>query len=106
MEAILIALKEENKEASRLLGKYNKEMGKLPKGSFFVRKLGKKLYGYLTYSVKGVIKQDYLGAMNDKKIKEYRELMARKKKLRELMAKAKNQHIFLERALRYAGKKS
>jgi hypothetical protein len=106
METIVAALREERRETVRILGLYRKEYGRLPRGSFFVRKLGRNAYGYLTCSTKGIVKQDYLGLLAEEKIRQFREQMARKKKLRELMKRAEAQQLFLDRALRYAGKKS
>lgn len=105
MEAIFSALKEEKKQTERLFKRYHGELNKLPKGSFFTRKRGEKVYCYLTYSVGGEIRQDYLGILSEEKIKEYKESMLRKKKLKELIQKAEKQKSFLEKALRYAREK-
>ena len=103
MEAIILALQEEKKEAARLITRYKSELSKLPKGSFFVRTFGKNRYGYVTYSKQGVVKQNYLGPMNDEQISEYREKISRKKKVQELAKMAQKQYTFLEKALRHAG---
>lgn len=106
MEAILSALEEEKKQAERLLQRYRKELAELPKGTFFTRKRGEKLYCYLTYSVAGEIRQKYLGSLGEEKIEEYQGWMLRKKKLKELIQKAEKQKSFLEKSLRHARKKS
>lgn len=105
MEAILSALEEEKKQADRLLERYRKELEKLPKGTFFTRKRGEKVYCYLTYSESGEIRQDYLGPLSEEKIQEYQVAMQRKKKLKELIQKAQKQKSFLEKSLRHARKK-
>lgn len=106
MEAILSALEEEKKQADRLLERYLKEIESLPKGSFFTRKRGEKVYCYLTYSIAGEIRQDYLGRLDKDKIREYQMAMQRKKKLKELIQKADQQKSFLQKSLRHAHKKS
>ena len=106
MEAILSALKEEKEQARRLIRGYEKELKALHQGSFFIRGSGKNRYGYLTYSKEGKVQQQYLGQLNEKAIKNYREQSSRKKKLRKLRNKAQKQFNFLEKALRHAGKKS
>lgn len=105
MDAILNALKEERKEAQKLLKKYRQEFNSLPEGTFFTRKIGKQTYSYITSSKNGEIKQRYLGNLEPKKIKKYKEVAHRKKKLKSLIKKAKKQLSFLDKALRHAGKK-
>lgn len=105
MEAILSALQEEREQANRLVERYEKELAELPPGSFFVRGVGKNRYGYLTFSEKGKIEQRYLGRLDEDEIKRYQEMAERKKKLKELRNKAQKQLAFLEKALKYAGKK-
>ena len=106
MEAILTALEEEKKQAERLLQRYRKELDALPNGTFFARKRGEKVYYYLSYSVAGEIRQDYLGSLSEEKIKEYQAGMLRKKKLKELIRKAEKQKSFLEKSLKHARKES
>lgn len=106
MEAILSALKEEEEQARRLIKRYKEELQSLPQGSFFLRRLGKYQYGYLTYSENNEVKQKYLGRMGPEQVKQYKELMLRKKKIKELISKADKQQRFLERTLKRAIKKS
>lgn len=105
MDAIISALKEEKKQADRLMNRYQKELKKLPNGSFFTRRRGERTYCYLTYSVAGKVKQDYLGRLSDDKIQEYLAMMKRKKKLKELIKKTEKQKSFLEKSINHARKK-
>ena len=105
MDAILSALKEERKQAEKLLKRYKKELASLPAGTFFIRKLRNGQYGYITQSEQGNIRQVYLGKLEADDIAKYKEKMARKRKLRELIKKAMQQKLFLEKALRHARKK-
>lgn len=106
MNAILLALKEEKKQATHLLRVYLKEFKQLPQGTFFIRKRGQKSYGYITSSLRGKIRQLYLGSLDKEEIEKYQELMSRKKKLKELIRNAEKQKKFLTQSLKYARKKS
>jgi hypothetical protein len=105
MDIILYALEEEKKESEKLLDRYQKEWGALPHGSFFLRKIGKNQYGYLTWSEKGEVRQEYLGALGKEEIQSYQQAMLRKKKLKQLMVQSEKQRLFLERTLKNARKK-
>lgn len=94
MEAIVSALREEKKQADRLLKLYLKELKALPKGSFFTRKRGEKVYCYLTYSIAGEIRQSYLGRLDKDKIKEYRAAMQRKKSSKSLFKRPIDRNPF------------
>ena len=102
MDAFVIALKEEEKQAQKLIKKYEKELARLPAGTFFVRLIGKNSYAYLTYSKNGIIKQKYLGLLEEKETQKYKDFSARKRKLKALLQKAKRQHQFLKKALKHA----
>lgn len=106
MEAIISALEEEKREAEKLISKYERELDGLPKGSFFVRSIGKGNYGYITYSVGGKIQQKYLGRMNEAQIKKYKAQMDRASKLKSLLKSSKENLDFLIKALRHAYAKS
>ena len=105
MEAILNALEEEKKEAQKLLKKYEQEFALLHEGAFFIRKIGKQTYGYVTFSEKGEVKQRYLGNLEPEEVKHHKEAAQRRKKLKGLMKQVRKQLSFLEKALRHAGKK-
>ena len=106
MEAIISALEEEGREAEKLIAKYEKELSKLPGGAFFVRTIGKGKYGYVTYSEEGVIKQKYLGRMDNEQVKMHKAQAQRVKKLKSLIKLAREQRDFIRKALRHANTKS
>ena len=106
METIIIALKEELIEAKKLVKKYADELAKLPKGTFFIRKLGQNQYGYITRSERGQIKQEYLGLIKDDELASVKEKFKRQKKLKALLKQTKIQLAFLQKALRHANKES
>ncbi len=62
MNVLLTTLQEEYKTAQRLETKYRKKLAALPQGSFVVRQVDKRQYGYLTYLQDGKVRQKYLGA--------------------------------------------
>jgi len=104
MDPIISALEEERIEAKRLISRYEQELEALPRGSFFLRKLGKNRYGYLTCSEGGEIRQKYLGRLSEDEIKQYQQQSERKKKVLGLRNKAEKRYAFLERALKHAGR--
>jgi hypothetical protein len=106
MESIVSALEEEGREAEKLIAKYNKELSRLPGGSFFVRSIGNGQYGYVTFSEGGRIGQRYLGRMNPEIIEERRVQAERAKKLKSLKKLAEQQRDFIKKALRHAYTKS
>lgn len=106
MNALIIGLKEEKKEAAKLIKTYERKLRALPKGTFFVRKVGDTTYGYVTRSVTGEIRQKYIGKVTPEQIREQKELATQKKKLKSLIKQAQHQLRFLERALTNARKKS
>ncbi len=105
MEAIISALEEERREAEKLVARYECELDRLPKGSFFVRTLGNGQYGYMTRSVDGKVQQEYLGKLSEAQIKKYRAQMERVAKVKALLKSAKENVNFLKKALRHADAK-
>lgn len=106
MNPIVSALEEELRQAKKLIRRYQRELDALVEGTFFARKKGKRVYGYITFSEQGEIKQQYLGSLEDAKLKRYQEQMKRKRKLKELLKKAQFQCHFLDKALKHARTKS
>lgn len=100
MSVLISTLKEELANAKRLEKKYRVRIGELPKGSFIVRRIGKRQYGYLTRRESGRIKQEYLGPLDQTAIAEFREKNKKKKIYKEQLKKVKDQIKILERALR------
>lgn len=105
MNALLIGLNEERKEAVKLIKIYGRKLRALPKGTFFVRKVGDSVYGYVTHSVAGDIRQKYIGKVTSEQIKIQKDLAAQKKKLKSLIKQTQHQLRFLERSLSNARKK-
>ncbi len=100
MSVLISTLQEELAHAKRLEKKYQKSLSDLPQGSFIVRKVGNKQYGYLTRRDKGQVIQEYLGLMDESAIAKLREQVAKKKNYKDQLKKVKDQIKILERALR------
>lgn len=100
MSILVSTLKEELATSKKLEKKYSYELALLPKGSFIVRKVGKKQYGYLTYRNKNKVEQKYLGPLSEKQIEEYREKSKKKRVYKKQLKQIKEQLIILMRALR------
>jgi len=100
MNILISTLKEELATVKRLENKYSKELSKLPKGSFILRKVKGKNYGYLTYRDGSKVKQKYLGRLNDADIEKYQNIKKRRKELKEKLKSVKKQRTILERALK------
>lgn len=100
MKVLISTLQEELAQSKRLEKKYQDSLAALPQGSFILRKVGAKQYGYLTRREEGRVVQEYLGHLNDAAIAKFREQMAKKKNYKEQLKKVKGQIKILERALR------
>jgi hypothetical protein len=100
MSVLISTLQEELANARRLQKKYRASLEKLPQGSFIVRRIGNKQYGYLTRREKGQVIQEYLGLLDEASVAEYREKNQKKKNYKEQLKKVREQVTILERALR------
>lgn len=99
MQVLLSTLKEELATAQRLEKRYLKKLQKLPRGSFIVRTMGSRRYGYLTYRDEGKVKQDYLGAVDDQLISRYRSFAEERKALKAKLKSVREQLKILRRAV-------
>lgn len=100
MSILVSTLKEEFQTVHRLEQKYLKKMKMLPQGSFIVRKVGKKQYGYLTRREGGQVRQEYLGNLDEKEIAKYRDLAKQRRSCKEQLKSVREQKKILQRALR------
>lgn len=100
MNILISTLKEELNTVSRLERRYLRELKKIPVGSFVLRKKGAKAYGYLTRREGGKVIQDYLGALDEKAIQNYRHQMDLKREYKEKLKTVRSQLKIILRALR------
>ena len=100
MNILISTLKEELKTALRLEKRYLKDLQKLPKGCFIVRKKNDNRYGYITRRNGEKIVQEYLGKMDDKKIEHYQQLMMQRKNYQKKLKSIRKKFSILRKALR------
>lgn len=100
MSVLINTLREEFQTVKRLEQKYLKNLKALPQGSFIIRKVGKKQYGYLTRREAGAVRQVYLGSLDEKEVEKYRNLMKQRRLYRDQLKSVREQKKILERALR------
>jgi hypothetical protein len=104
MNILLSTLREELRTVQRLEKKYSQALLKLPTGSFVLRNIKDKKYGYLTYRDGNAVRQKYLGKLNEEEIKQYRDISKRRKDLKTKLKSIREQKKILERALREKAK--
>lgn len=100
MKILISTLKEEFASVKGLERKYLKKIGEMPNGSFIVRTVGKKKYGYFTFRDGEKIKQKYLGSLDNEAIENYRAQIKRRQALKEKLKSVREQMKVLGRALR------
>lgn len=100
MKILISTLKEELVTIKRLEQKYAKKLKELPKGSFIVRTIKGKDYGYLTHRDGESVKQKYLGRLTKEEIKLYRKAVKQKKEYKKQLRSVREQRKVVERALR------
>ena len=104
MNVLISTLKEELATVKRLERKYLKALEDLPHGSFVVRTVRGKKYGYLTYRDGANVKQRYLGRMDDKEIGLYRKAIEKRNDYKKKLRSVREQKKVLMRALREKAK--
>jgi len=100
MKILISTLKEELATSKRLETKYKKQLNRLPQGSFVVRTIRSKRYGYLTYRDGERVRQKYLGPLDDEKISFYKTAIKNKKEYKKKLKTVKGQIKILKKALR------
>lgn len=100
MNVLISTLKEELATVKRLEKKYIQKTSKLPHGSFIIRTLGKKRYGYLTFREDGKVRQKYLGCLNEEQIGLYKNAMKERAEYKRKLKSIREQIKIINRALR------
>jgi hypothetical protein len=100
MDVLLAMLQEELSRSLRLERKYVRALRLLPKGSFFVRKVRGRTYGYLTYRREGKVVQKYLGQLDQAGIQRHRQIVKKRLELRKRLSRVRQHLRVLKRALR------
>ena len=100
MNVLISTLKEELGTVQKLEQKYLKKIKESSPGSFIIRTVGSKKYGYLTRRQKGRVIQDYLGPVDEITIQHYRDSMKQKKETKRKLKSVRDQIKILKKALR------
>ncbi len=100
MDVLLNMLQEELSKSKRLERKYVRDLTSLVKGSFFVRVVRGRKYGYLSFRHDGKVVQKYLGFLDAAAIQRYRHVIRRRSELRKRLGRVRQHLRVLKRALR------
>lgn len=93
-------LQEELERSLSLKEKYEKKLNQYPQGYLLERKMGGKVYHYLSYREGDRIRQKYLGVLSPEEMKKYKERIKDKKALRQQLVEVKANIKYLERLLK------
>lgn len=100
MNVLISTLKEELATAKRLEKKYTRKIKELPRGSFIIRTIRGRRYGYLTFRGNGKVKQEYLGSLNEEKMSFYKNAMNQRAEYKRKLKSVREQIKIINRALR------
>jgi hypothetical protein len=100
MNILISTLKEELATAKRLENKYIEKLEALPRGSFIIRIVCNKQYGYLTFREDGKVKQEYLGSLSEDEVEYYRNAMTQRAEYKRKLKSVREQIKIINRALR------
>ncbi len=93
-------LREELDRSLSLKEKYEKKMDEYPRGYLLERKMGGKVYHYLSYREGDRIRQKYLGALLPEEMRKYKDRIKDKRAIRQQLAEVKANIKYLERLLK------
>ena len=93
-------LREELDRSLSLKEKYEKKLDDYPQGYLLERKMGGKVYHYLSYREGERIRQKYLGPLSPEEVKKYKDRIKDKKALKQQLAEVKSNVKYLERLLK------
>jgi len=100
MSILVSTLKEELASVLRLEKRHHTTLLTLPQGSFIVRNVKGRLYGYLTFREGNKMRQKYLGRLDEAQIKSYRSKTEQRKELKKKLKSLGEQKKILRKALR------
>lgn len=93
-------LQEELDRSLSLKEKYERKLAEYPQGYLLERKMGEKLYHYLSYREGERIRQKYLGPLSPEEVKKYKDRIKDKKALKQQLVEVKANIKYLERLLK------
>jgi len=99
MSIIKAVLEEEYKRLQSLLGKYQREAAKLPKGAISIKKIAGQQYAYIAHRSGKKVIFDYIGKASSIKVKNLQEGVNKRKKYMIKIKSLKRDIKEMERAL-------
>ena len=93
-------LQEELDRSLSLKERYEQKLNDYPQGYLLKRKVGGKVYHYLSYRDGGRIRQKYLCLLSPEEVKKYKDRIKDKKALKRQLAEVKSNIKYLERLLK------
>lgn len=93
-------LKEELQRVKALKKQYEGKIAQCPPGYLLERKKQGQKYYYLSYREGERIRQEYLGKLSDKELKDYQNKMKLKKLLRQQLKEVKDNIRYLEKIIK------
>jgi hypothetical protein len=93
-------LQDELDRNRRMQIRYRAEIGQLPRGSLFQRKIGKHQYYYLNYRDKNKVVSKYLGKLDQFKAEDMKKSISERKRYEDLLRKLRSEEKFIEKAIR------
>ena len=98
MAVIQGVLLEEINRLEKNIANYQKMLSSLPRGSIFIRKIGQSSFAYRKRKENGKVVSDYLGNINNDKVKKEIELSRDYKRISNNIRIAKRELVKLRRA--------
>ncbi len=93
-------LQEELGRSISLKEKYEKKLDEYPQGYLLERKMGEKVYHYLSYREGERIRQKYLGPLPPEEIKKYKDRIRDKAALKKQLSEVRANIKYLEKLLK------
>lgn len=98
-ELLKSVFQDELERTNRLIKRYEAELGTLPKGSVFKRKIGNQEYLYLNYRNGGKVLSKFLGNVKDFPLEDFMQKLDKRKELTALLKKLVADKKALEKEL-------
>lgn len=96
---IRAVLEEELKNSQRMLSRYRRELGKLPKGALVVKHIKGREFHYLAHRHGGKVRFIYQGRLTKDSVEKLKAIQAKRRQFRRLISELQKQLKFLRKAL-------
>lgn len=100
MSAVIIGILHEEQERNlNMQSQYRVEIEKLPKGSLYLKNIGKQAYYYLRYRDGSKIKLQYIGK-DENKISELKIKLEKRKEYEAVLKRLKSEQNFISKIVK------